>query len=107
MSKQRVKITRTVAEFVFINDKIKLLGKKNFNYFLRCEIRKLTKKYFEDPESITKADGNEKVHKVHYVDEADYNVLVELSWKMKKPVSAIIDDFFITPLLLPDKPSTL
>src|ERR1700722_2968743 len=103
MIKQRIKIRRTPTEFILINEKIKLLGKKDLNYFLRCEIRKLTKKYYDDPESITRADGNNKINKVHYVDEGDYNVLVEISGKMKKPVSAIIDDFFISPLLLPDK----
>lgn len=100
--RKKIKIRRTKTEFVIIDKKVKELGKTDLSSFLRGEIYKLEKKFYHSPDLITRGDGCKKMERVHYIDEDTYNVLHKISLRMRKPVSSIIDDFFITPLLLPD-----
>lgn len=100
-SKQnRIKITRTSGEFILIDETVKASGKPDMNTYLRFEIRKLTKQFNICPECVIAASG-EKIEKVHYVPKEEYAVLLKISDIMKKPISSIIDDFFICPLLAP------
>ncbi len=98
--KKRIKIYRTEGEFEEMNLKIKSSGKTDLNYYLRSEIYKLERNFEKSPTTLTAASG-EKVYKVHYIEEKSYQILLKLSIIMKKPISSIVDELIISPLLTP------
>lgn len=97
--KQRLKLSRTSAEWAIIERKIKESKKKDLNTFLCAEISKLIKngnKLLEIPEV---EEDEKKICKVHYLSDHSYEVLKRISVKMKRPVSSIVDQLIINPLL--------
>lgn len=97
---KRVVISRTEGEWEEIDRRLKDLGKSNLNSYLRCEISKLQKRFEECPSCITPAHGKQII-KQHRVSDAVYDDLCQLSKIMNQPISSMIEDFFIVPLLLP------
>lgn len=102
MTKNRITIWRMPEEFEVIDTKIKELGKSDLNCFLRGEIRKLEKTFRNCPLCITHAKGGDKIQKFHYIEQSSYEALSTISDLMDKPISSIIDDFIISPLLRPN-----
>lgn len=94
----RAIIVRTEGEWKAIEQRI---NKSDLNSYLRCELSKLNTKYKECPGCVTHADGELK--RKEYLIAADvYQTLELLSIQMKRPISTIIDNLLINPLLLPD-----
>lgn len=100
MPPKRVKLYRTPAEWKIIERKIQESGKSDFSSFMRSEINKLTSRYNECPYCITVAEGD-KIEKACPLTDLSYDILKEISIKMQKPIASILDDFIITPLLMP------
>lgn len=102
----KIYIQRTEGEWKQINRKIRAAGKKDIHSYLRCEISRLISLYNDCQPCITPASG--EVRKIrHKIPEDVYEKLLVLSNLMKKPVSTIIDDFIVNPLLQPDKDAAL
>ena len=97
--RKRIQINRTQGEWEEIIDKI---PRNDLNIFLKKEIEKLKKKFRECPKCVTYADG-EKICKVNYLDKESYEFLETISEKMKKPISAVVDELIINPILLEQK----
>lgn len=98
----RIKIIRTPGEMEYLQQQMKALGRQSLDKYLRTEIRKLEKKFLECPGCVTPAYGNKKKEFVLYVPDDTYSILNKISLIMQKPISSVIDDFFIVPLLLPE-----
>ena len=101
-SKPRIKISRTEKEIIALE--FIVMGRYNIDLktYLRREIRKLTSAFIESPNKITAASGGNKKSIIHYFEGTEqHDVLKQLSFLMEKPISSIIDDFFIVPLLVP------
>jgi hypothetical protein len=92
-------IQKTESEWSLILSKIEALGKKDLNGYVRSEVRKLTAEYERCPTAITCANGGSKKSRRPYIHEDSHKILQELSKKMKKPISSIVDEFIILPLL--------
>lgn len=95
---KKINVSRTNGEWEAIEAKIKELGKKDVNSYLRCEIYKLKKRFDENPISITSADGIIKI-KQYYMPDTTYDTIKLIALKMKKPVATVVDEFIINPLL--------
>lgn len=101
MTKGRIKIRRTIGEFEMIDYRLEEMKKGDLTNYLRCSIRNLVKTFKDCPDCITSAYG-EKIEIAHRIDNEDsHKILKQISFIMGKPISSIIDDFFIAPLLLP------
>lgn len=100
MSLKRIYIQRTAGEWNVINEEVKKLGKQDLHTYLHCGISRLKRIYQECPDCITPAQG-EITQKSHQLPDELYEILEKLSQKMKKPISSIVDDLLITPLLRP------
>lgn len=99
--KKRIFLTRTEGEWASIKKKVKTYGKSSFTAHLRCEIHKLKLQFEECSECITPAEG-EMIKKEYSIPEDIAPMLTFLSVKMKKPISTIVDEFVIMPLLSPN-----
>lgn len=99
---KRVTITRTLGEWEEIDKRIKDMKRGDVNVYLRGELHKLKNKFTECPGCITPASG-EPTPRQHCVPIDVYERLEELSQLMRRPIGSIVDDFFIVPLLLPEK----
>lgn len=91
----RIRIQRTEGEWEEI---ISLIGSPDLNRYLQKEIEKLRKKFNECPGCVTCASGN-KIEKCHYTKDESYDFLNEVAQIMKKPVSTVVDELIINPLL--------
>lgn len=102
-NRTQVYLQHTEGEWKEIENKLKRLGKTGgFHSHLHSEIYKMYAMYNECAECVSPADGD--VVKVrHEIPEAVYPMLSQLSRKMKKPISTIIDELMVMPLLLPGK----
>lgn len=100
MRNKRIKIRKTEGEFSAIDRRVRELGKPDLNAYLRSEIYKLEKEIDRCPECITEGTGDEKKkERAHYISIETYAQLLKLKRRMRKPISSIIDDFIILPLL--------
>lgn len=99
---KRVTITRTPGEWEEVDRRVRELGKKDINSYLRSELHRLNRQFKECPSCITPAFGDPQP-KQHCVPDDVYEQLILLSRIMKRPIASIVDDFFIVPLLLPEK----
>lgn len=52
----------------------------------------------ERPDLIHEEQQRGKITKDYYINEETHQALLRLSIRMKKPVSTIVDEFFIIPL---------
>lgn len=91
----RIRIQRTEGEWKEI---ISVIGSPDLNRFLQKEIEKLRKKFNECKECVTCA-GGEKIEKCHYTKDESYEFLNEVAKIMKKPVSTVVDELIINPIL--------
>lgn len=91
----RIRIQRTEGEWEEI---ISLIGSPDLNRYLQKEIEKLRKKFTECRECVTCAAGD-KIEKCHYTKDESYDFLNEVARIMKKPVSTVVDELIINPLL--------
>lgn len=97
----KVKIYKTEGEWKVIQERLEKMNRKSIRLYIRTEVLKLSKRFDECPESITCANGKKK--QMQFIMDAQTNVaLRKLAIQMKCPMSKIVEDFFITPLLLPD-----
>jgi hypothetical protein len=101
MNQKRVFIVRTEGELNAIDVRISELGKSDMAAYIRSEIKKVGTKFNECPFCITPAEGDKK-QKAFYISNDSYQILKQLSEKMKKPISSVFDELFIIPLLLPE-----
>lgn len=101
MSQKRVFVVRTEGELNAIDVRILELGKIDMAAYIRSEIKKVGVLFNECPLCITPADG-EKKEKAFYISNESYEILRQLSDKMKRPISSVFDELFITPLLMPE-----
>lgn len=93
-----IHIGRTEGEWDIILAKIEKMGGKDLSAFIRSEVQKLLNNYNDCPECICKATG-EKRYKRPYISTDSYNKLAVIAKKMRIPVSAIVNNFIVTPLL--------
>lgn len=102
MDSTRVLLYRTSAEWEAVKKRV---PKRNFNSFVRSEIKKIVQKYNECPLCVTPAQGvevdGEKKRKEILIDNESYVILKTIANSMQKPVAAVIDEFIIVPLLMP------
>lgn len=102
ISRNKVSIYKSKEEFKIMDERVKMLCKPDLNTYLRGEIHKLLKRFNEYPDLIIKCGDEKKIGRAHYIQDTTKDALLHLSVLMKKPVSAIIDDYIITPLLSPN-----
>lgn len=91
----RIRIQRTEGEWEEVFSQI---GSPDLNRYLQKEIEKLRKKFTECKECVTYAEGA-KIEKCHYTKDDSYEFLNEVAKIMKKPVSTVVDELIINPLL--------
>jgi hypothetical protein len=99
MAFKRIYLNRTAGEWEAINTIITRLGKSDLSTYLRGEIPKMQSKLNECRECITPANG-EIEQKVILITEDSYKTIQELAQIMHTPLAAVIDELFITRLLL-------
>lgn len=97
----QISIFRTSGEWDIILSKIAEMGKKDFNSFVRAEIRRLIAAYDKCPKCVSNA-GGEKILKRPDIPVEHHKKLQALARKMGTPVSSVVDMFVIAPLLKPD-----
>jgi len=98
---KKITIRRTVGEFELIDLRLEEMRRGKLTAYLRTQTRKLATEYKRCPGCITPAWGN-KSEKNFFIDnQQTYKALQDISFIMQKPISSIVDDFFITPLLAP------
>lgn len=97
MASKNFYITRTQGEWVALERIAIASGKSNILSLFRAEISKLIKK-IEQEDHFKHVCGDREEKKI-YVDEDTYECLERLSYKMKKPVGSVVDEFIISPLL--------
>lgn len=98
---KRLVFTRTEGEWAEINKRIEEMDIGSLNNYLRSKIFLLNQKFNECPNCVTPASGAKK--KIQYrIPDHLYPPLLALSEKMGRPISCIIEDIFIVPLLLPE-----
>lgn len=70
--------------------------------YLRTEVRRLVSTFKVCPDCVTSAYG-EKKDKAFFIEEGgeEHLILMQIADIMQKPLNAVIDDFFIAPLLVP------
>lgn len=95
---QQVKIIRTQGEWTAIDKKIKDMGIRNIRTHIKYQTIRLAKQFDECENCITKANGS-KHRKTFYFDEYCMKFLELVALKMKKPLSSVVDDLIINPLL--------
>ena len=105
-ARKKLHIKRTKGEWALIEKKLKKMGKPGLHQYLHSEVHKLNRLYKECPQCVSAGDGQKQIVR-HQIPEPIYEMLAELSIKMHKPISNIIDDLLITPLLLPDRDSAV
>lgn len=98
MAGKRIRIRKTQTELIIIYQSLERIGKPDMQSYLRQEINRLLTKCSECPELIPQELVKEKTSKEYYISNEAYEGLKHISKKMKKPVSTIIDEFFIIPL---------
>ncbi len=98
MAGKRIRIRKTQSELDIISQSLERIGKPDMQSYLRQEINRLLTKVSECPELITQECCKDKVSKEYYIPNETYQGLEEIALKMKKPVSTIVDEFFIIPL---------
>lgn len=96
MAVKRIFIKRTKPEWDAIEKRLKELGKADLSIYLRNSIGKL-KEDLEKKKMFT--EEKKLVKKQPKLSESQWNDLKELSIKMKKPISSIVNDYLIMPLL--------
>lgn len=94
----RVFIRRTEAEWEIIKAKISVTCKDDLNLFLRKEIYKLANKK-SGIGSVNYQYGKTTIDKYPSLTPHSYEVLKKLSIIMKRPMSSIVDQYIISPLL--------
>lgn len=99
MTLKRVRLTHSREEWTIIQEKLKQLEVRDIQSYLRSEIHKLNRKFIECPSCICSENSKEKVERLTYVTEAEYEILKRISVRAKYPVAALIDNLFIIPLL--------
>lgn len=91
----RISIQRTEAEW----DKIRsVIPNRDIGRYLMKEILRIERMYKENPHSITIAAGI-KTAKSRRLHPETYRCMKEISRKMKRPISTIIDELVIAPIL--------
>jgi hypothetical protein len=107
MSKKSVipiSISKTAGEWEIINQKISESGKENLSEYIRGEVRKLQIKFRECPECITPATGGTAITKRPYIPIYYYAEIKLIALRMSIPVSSVIDELIISPLLQDSTP---
>jgi hypothetical protein len=97
-----VSLSRTKGEWDYILSKVSERGKKNLSAYILSEINKLKNDFNDCPCCVTPASGI-KIEKRPYISVNALAELEPLSIKMNKPISSIIDEFIIAPLLQLEK----
>jgi hypothetical protein len=98
---KKIIIRRTEGEIELIRQRLRDIKRGDINAYLRTETRKLVSTFKDCPNCITSAYGDKK-EITYQIDEPEiHKGLAQISFIMQKPISSIIDDFFIAPLLLP------
>jgi len=92
MSITKLTFKKTKTELNNIECAIQFLGKKSIDHYLRSEIPKMIKKISEQPVDI------ERKYKEHILSEETHAALMELSQKLQKPATKIVDEFLLIPL---------
>lgn len=103
----KIYIQRTEGEWQYLDQKAREMGKTDIHSAIRCQISKLQKEFKECPSCVTPAGGEKKVRK-HFIPPHQLEELQKIADIMQKPLTAVVDEFVITPLLLPqDKVAAL
>lgn len=95
----KIQISRTEGEWEEI---INRSPHNDINRFFKKNIEKLKRRYDECPKCITVAKGI-KVRKTHHIDKETHEFLLHISKIMKKPISTIVDELIINPILVEKK----
>jgi hypothetical protein len=93
-----INISRTEGEWEYIQKKVRQLGKTTLNSYIIAEIHRLKTEFEDCRECITPASGR-KITKRPEVHISALNDLIEISVLMDKPISAVINELIIVPLL--------
>jgi hypothetical protein len=94
----RLSLCRTEGEWDFIDAKIRGMGKTTFASFIHSEIKKLSTEFKECPNCITHAAGR-KVERIPWISSVSLKELEDIAIIMQKPLSSVIQEFIIAPLL--------
>jgi hypothetical protein len=96
----------TKGEWDLIEVKVKKLGKSDIHSFLRCELSRFTTMYKACPPCISPADG--PLIKIrHHIPEEQLEALLWISEITGRPISTIVMQLFIMPLLQPGTDAAL
>jgi hypothetical protein len=96
----RITLSKTAGEWQQINLRLKEMNRLSVKLYIHGEVSKLAERFVECPDSVTFGAG-EKTEEQICIPRHTYEILRELSKKMKRPINALVDDFFIAPLLAP------
>lgn len=98
---KRILITRTKKEWNLILLKIAEKNKRSgLPSYIRHSTSSLIKDFEDCPDCLDNSDGN-KIKRAFIVPVDDYKKLEKIAKKLHKPISTVIDDLVISPLLLP------
>lgn len=95
---KRILISRTEGEWRYIMKAVKATGSTNIDSFLRKEITKLGKRFEECPDCVSPAEG-EKQKRCYRISDEAHSFLSAASKVMNKPISTIVDELIINPIL--------
>jgi hypothetical protein len=101
MKEKRVVLFRTAGEWDLIEKKIRKMGKSDIHIYLNTNISRLKMGYNECRECVSSAQG-ELIRKSHIIPDHLYPYLQDMARLMQKPISTIVDDLLIAPLLTPE-----
>lgn len=94
----RITIERTIGEWEQINKRLKEMNRLNVKLYILGKATNLADNFRKDPASLFYKDAEKRAEQIHVSSET-YETLRILSRQIKRPVSSIIDDLFIAPLL--------
>lgn len=97
-SPPRITISKTPAEWRELIARIKMGGKTDINAYIYSSANKLAIMANENREIICILKG-EKKKKQFIIPDDTYQVLEKMASDMNRPLAAIIDDFFLVPLM--------
>lgn len=101
LSTKTVTITTTEGEWDHIQDMIKKMGKTNISSYIISETHRLTNIFKDCPHCITRASGA-KMEKRPAIPISSLAAIEEIARFMNRPVSAVINELIIAPLLRPE-----
>lgn len=106
MTNPRLQIRKTEIEWERLSVILKPTKHENPKSYIVSECRNLSRIYNQSPENVMKMFGGEMQKRVFCLDDETTKCLQKISRSTGKPISSIIDDLFISPLLIIGSPES-